>query len=82
MQRIMINNHEWEVPNEPGWEEVIKDAEAVQERILSSCTTATDCHRIIDEMRAVFFRYPVAQKYLDTESDDSNDILTSIFKWG
>ena len=78
----MINNHEWEVPNEPGWEEVIKDAEAVQERLLSSCATVAECHRIIDEMRAVFFRYPVSQKYLDTESHDSDDVLASIFKWG
>jgi hypothetical protein len=82
MQRIIINNHEWEVPDEPGWEEVIKDVEAVQDRLLSSCATVADCHRIVDEMRAVFFRYPVSKKYVDTQNDDSDDILSSIFKWG
>jgi hypothetical protein len=82
MQRIIINNHEWEVPDEPGWDEVIKDADSVQERLFSSCATVADCHRIIDEMRAVFFRHPVSKKYLDTQSDSSDDMFTSIFKWG
>jgi hypothetical protein len=82
MQRIIINNHEWEVPDEPGWEEVIKEAEAVQQRLLSSCETVADCRRIIDQMSAVFFHYPVSQKYLDTQSDNADDILASIFKWG
>jgi hypothetical protein len=81
MQRIVINNHEWEVPNEPGWEEVIKAAELVQQR-LTSCVTVPECRRIAEEMSAVFYNYPVSKKYLENHKDDADDILESIFKWG
>ncbi|CAF1267263.1 unnamed protein product [Adineta ricciae] len=33
MQRITINHHVWEVPNEPGWDEVVKDVELVQQSL-------------------------------------------------
>ncbi|CAF1558583.1 unnamed protein product [Rotaria magnacalcarata] len=82
MQRIVFNNHEWEVPNEPGWEDVIKEAEAVQHRLFNSCITAAECRRIIEELRDVFLRYPVSKKYLETYKVDGNDIMASIFKWG
>ncbi|CAF1142796.1 unnamed protein product [Rotaria sp. Silwood1] len=82
MQRIMINNHEWEVPNEPGWEEVIRDAEEVQQKYFSSCITVAECRQVVDQIRAVFARYPVSQKYLESNSNDANDIFSSIFKWG
>ncbi|CAF2744717.1 unnamed protein product [Rotaria sp. Silwood2] len=82
MQRILINNHEWEVPNEPGWEEVIREAEEVQQRHFSSCLTVAECRQVVNEMRAVFSRYPVSKKYLDTSQNDANDKFSSIFKWG
>jgi hypothetical protein len=82
MQRIEINNHVWEVPNEPGWEEVVKEIEVLQKRLLSSCKTVAECYRIIDDIRAAFFRYPVSEKYLAENSDDGDDLFTSIFKWG
>ncbi|CAF1267282.1 unnamed protein product [Adineta ricciae] len=34
MQRITINHHVWEVPNEPGWDEVVKDVELVQQSLI------------------------------------------------
>jgi len=81
MQRIVINNHEWEVPNEPGWDEVVKAAELVQQR-LTSCATASECRQIAEAMNALFYSYPVSKQYFETHKDDANDILSSIFKWG
>jgi hypothetical protein len=82
MQRIEINNHVWEVPNEPGWEEVIKEASDLQQKLLSSCLTVSDCRRIIDQMHDLFLRYPVSEKYFTANNDDADDILRNIFKWG
>lgn len=82
MQRIMINNHEWEVPNEPGWEEVIKEVELVQQRIFSSCKTAAQCRQIIEEMNSIFYRYPVSKDYFETNKHNMMGLFTSIFKWG
>ncbi len=82
MQKILINNHEWEVPNEPGWEEVIKDVELVRERIFSSCLTVAECRQIVHEIRIVFQRHPVSRKYLNYKEDDADNILRTIFKWG
>lgn len=82
MQRLIINNHEWEVPNEPGWEEVLEEAEAVRERIYRTCTTAAECRMIVDELHAVFERHPVSKKYLDSHKDEIDYVISSIFKWG
>ena len=82
MQRIVVNQHEWEVPNEPGWEEVIQDAEAAQQRLFSSCQTVAECRQIVDQMRAVFLNYPVSRKYLESHSNGADDVIASIFKWG
>ncbi len=82
MQSIIINQHEWQVPNEPGWEEVIQDAEDVQQQIFNSCQTPAECSRIVDAMRMVFLKHPVSRKYLDGHSNDADDLLASIFKWG
>ncbi len=81
MQRIVINNHVWEVPNEPGWEQVIKHAELVRQR-LHTCSTAAKCNRIVNELRAVFYHYSVSRKYLESDTSDDNNMLDSIFKWG
>jgi hypothetical protein len=81
MQRIVINNHEWEVPNEPGWEEVIQALESVQ-KALSSCSTVAECRQIVEQMSAILYSYPVSKRYFETHQDDANDILSSIFKWG
>ena len=78
MQRLKMNNHEWLVPNEPGWEEVMKDALEMQKRLFSSCTTVAECRRIMEVMQTVFMRYPVSRRYLE-ESDGG---LSTIFKWG
>ncbi|UJR09642.1 hypothetical protein I4U23_013876 [Adineta vaga] len=82
MQRIVIDNHEWEVPNEPGWEEVIEEANAARERIFRSCTTFAECRQAVDELYTIFEHHPVSKKYLETHKDEVNDILSSIFKWG
>lgn len=81
MQRIVVNNHEWEVPNEPGWIEVIKDAELAQQG-LASCVTVPDCRRVVEAIRAVFDRHPVSKKYFESNKDAAYDTLGSIFKWG
>lgn len=82
MQRIRINNHLWEVPNEPGWKEVIQEAEMIQRDIFSSCKTAAECRRVAEAMREIFLRYPVSKKYLENTSTDSEDVFSTIFKWG
>ena len=81
MQRIVINNHVWEVPNEPGWDQVLKDIELIQ-LSLDKCTTVTECHQIINELRTVFYRHSVSRKYLESNTKRGEDILASIFKWG
>jgi hypothetical protein len=81
MQRIVINNHVWEVPNEPGWDEVIRDVESVQQS-LRRCTSASECHRVINELRTVFDRHAVSRKYIAMNASKRKDLLGSIFKWG
>lgn len=81
MQRLLINNHMWEVPNEPGWNEVIEDAESIR-RLLHKCKSAAECHHIVKQLRDVFHRYSVARKYLESNSQDPDDLFRSIFKWG
>ena len=54
MRTIVINNHEWKVPNEPGWEEVIEEVQLIQQRILNSCSTVAQCGKIAVEMRRIF----------------------------
>jgi len=82
MQKILVNNHEWEVPNEPGWEEVIKDAELVRERFSSTCLTVAECRQVVHAMRIAFQRHPVSRKYLNYKDEDADNILGTIFKWG
>ena len=81
MQRLLINNHEWEVPNEPGWEEVINEVQLIH-RLLNKCTTAAECRHIISELQAVFYRHAVSRKYLESNTDDAEEVLSTIFKWG
>jgi hypothetical protein len=81
MRRIVINHHVWEVPNEPGWEEVIQEADLVHQ-LLRKCTTASQCRRIVNELRTIFYRYPVSRKYLESGASDDDDLFESIFKWG
>lgn len=82
MQRIVINNHVWEVPNEPGWEEVIQDITSIHNRLINSCSTAAECRKLLKELTAVFSSYPVSQKFLEETKSDSSDVVSSIFKWG
>lgn len=81
IQRIIFNNHAWEVPNEPGWDEVIRDVELVQYS-LRRCTSAAECHRIINQLRAVFDRHAVSRKYIAKHVGKGKDFVGSIFKWG
>lgn len=81
MQRIVYNNHVWEVPNEPGWEEVIESAAPIQ-KLLHHCTTASECHRIVNQLYEIFNRFPVSRKYLESNGNDNEDMISSIFKWG
>jgi hypothetical protein len=81
MQRFLINNHIWEVPNEPGWETVIQDAESVRQ-LLHKCKTATECLHIAKRLRNVFQRHAVSRAYLERNTNDADDLINSIFKWG
>ena len=81
LKTIVINNHEWKVPDEPGWDEVIKKVGLVQERILNSCSTVAECRKIVDEIRRIFLSYPVSKKYLEKDNN-ANNIFGSIFRWG
>ena len=82
-QRITINDHQWEVPDEQGWEDVVREASDVQEAILTNCRTTTECRMIIDAIRAVFLKHPVSKKFLDTSQHSLiDDSSSSIFKWG
>ncbi|UJR09641.1 hypothetical protein I4U23_013875 [Adineta vaga] len=82
MQRIVINNHEWEVSNEPGWEEVIEKANAVREQIFRSCKTLAECSQIVDKLHTIFERYPASKHYYETHKEEVEDMISSIFKWG
>ena len=81
MKTIMINGHQWQVPDEEGWEEVIENVDAVQKQLLT-CVTSEECQRIIQEIRDVFYRYPVSKDYLEAHQDDAYDTFSTIFKWG
>ena len=72
MRTIVINNHQWKVPNEPGWEEVIEEVQSMQQRILNSCSTVAECAKIAVEMRRIFFSYPVSKKYLEKDNNAKN----------
>ena len=80
MRTIVINNHQWKVPNEPGWEEVIEKVQSVQQRILNSCSTVAECAKIPAEMRRIFLSHPVSKKYFEKDNNPKN-IFRSIFGW-
>ncbi|CAF1369925.1 unnamed protein product [Didymodactylos carnosus] len=78
LQTIVINGHEWIVPNEPGWEEVLTEADALRELYYRNCQSNTECRGAIDLLEKVFSKYPVSAKYITDESS----IADRIFKWG
>ncbi|CAF1496664.1 unnamed protein product [Rotaria magnacalcarata] len=81
MQRIRINNHLWEVPNEFGWEEVLKEVTEIQQ-LLHDCPTAAECHRLVKYLRTIFQHYPVSRTYFESNQKNADDTIASIFKWG
>lgn len=81
LKTIVIDGHEWQVPDEEGWEEVIQNVQAVQKKLLT-CATKEECQRIVQEIRDIFNRYPVSKDYFDTINDDAYDMFSTIFKWG
>ncbi|CAF1349128.1 unnamed protein product [Adineta steineri] len=83
-QRIVIHGHEWTVPNEPGWDNVLREAEAVRRRLLSNCASSRECRLAAEKLREVFLKHPISAKYYDDSigSDFPRMEGTSIFKWG
>ena len=81
IKKIVINNHEWEVPDEPGWEEVIQDVTSLQQQLMA-CVKAEECRHIVQQIHDTFYRYPVSRNYFETNKDDADDMFTTIFKWG
>ena len=80
MRTIVINNHQWKVPNEPGWEEVIEEVQLMQQRILNACSTIPECAKIPVEMRRILLSHPVSKKYLEKDNN-AKKIIRSIFGW-
>ena len=81
MQQILVNNHLWEVPAGAGWEDVVKEAESIRQ-LLRECISPAECHQIVEGLRAIFNRHTASQQYLQTDTDDDDDLWNSIFKWG
>ena len=81
MRRIVINNHEWQIPDEPGWEEAIRMVEPIQKQ-LASCRTPEECRQITEQMSAIFSQYPVSKNSLESTESGITDIFKTIFKWG
>lgn len=79
-QIIVINDHEWEVPNEPGWDEVVQEADEVRQRLIT-CIIAAECRKVIEDMRAVFTRHKVSRDYFQSNENDPQ-MYDMIFKWG
>ena len=82
MQRIVVDGHEWEVPSEPEWEEIVKEATAAQQRVFKSCRTISECRQIVAEFTAIFNRYPEHKHFYETQKAEVDDVVSSIFKWG
>ncbi|CAF2358542.1 unnamed protein product [Rotaria sp. Silwood2] len=83
-QKIVIHGHEWTVPNEPGWEEVLREVEPIRHRLLTTCATSRECRLAAEQLRRVFLKYPVSSKYYDDSlrNDKYTYDPSSIFKWG
>ncbi|CAF1549716.1 unnamed protein product [Adineta ricciae] len=83
-QRIVIHGHEWTVPNESGWQDVLQEAESIRNRLLSNCATSRECRLAAEQIRKVFLNHPVSSKYYDDASDNDPPRYetASIFKWG
>ncbi|CAF0998457.1 unnamed protein product [Didymodactylos carnosus] len=78
LQKFVIHGHEWTVPNEPGWESVLEEADPIRRNHLRNCNSIKECRNAAELMRKVFLKYPVSKKYYD----ESDDVADTIFKWG
>ncbi|CAF0750393.1 unnamed protein product [Rotaria sordida] len=83
-QKIVIHGHEWTVPNEPGWEDVLQEVEPIRRLLLANCATSRECRLAAEKLRDIFLKYPVSSKYYDDSlrNDKNAYDLGSIFKWG
>lgn len=81
LKTILINNHEWQIPDEPGWEEAIRDVTILQQQ-LRACVKVEECGQIVQQIRDTFYRYPAPRNYFEQHKDDEDDMFTTIFKWG
>ncbi|CAF1229383.1 unnamed protein product [Adineta ricciae] len=77
MQRIVVDGHEWEVPSEPEWEEIVKEATAAQQRVFKSCRTTSECRQIVAEFSAIFDRYPKYKHFYETHKAEVNLLVSS-----
>lgn len=80
-QKILFNNHLWEVPNEPGWDTVIQDAEPVRQ-LLNQCQSTSECRRAIQKFLKIFSQHSVSRTYLESNLKSNPKFLHAIFKWG
>ncbi|CAF0776847.1 unnamed protein product [Adineta steineri] len=83
-QKIVVHGHEWTVPNEPGWKEILDEAEPIRRKYLTDCASSRECRLAAERLRDIFLKYPVSAKYYDDflDSDYRSSDIDSIFKWG
>ncbi|CAF3267558.1 unnamed protein product [Rotaria socialis] len=83
-KKIVIDGHEWTVPNEPGWEEILQVVEPMRHQLLANCATSRECRLAAEKLRKIFLQYPVSSKYYDdsTQTDNAKHNPNLIFKWG
>lgn len=60
------------------WRTALDELRTAQEELLSKCSSASECRRLFEGLRAILDRHRLSSKYLDQD----NDSYGSIFKWG
>ncbi|CAF0859935.1 unnamed protein product [Didymodactylos carnosus] len=78
LQKIIINDHEWIVPNEPGWIDVVREADALRTKHFRNCQSIEECRGVTELLREVFLKHAVSAKYFMGETN----AVDTIFKWG
>ncbi|CAM4915205.1 unnamed protein product [Rotaria socialis] len=83
-QRLLVQGHQWTVPDEPGWEDVLKEAEPVRSKFLSNCASSRECRLAVDLLRKIFLKHKVSAKYYaeSNRNEAGPSEMDSIFKWG
>lgn len=87
-QKIIVQGHEWTVPNEPGWHEgksfvvkdrfsmfsclVLEEAEPVRQDFFSNCASSRDCRLAVEKLRQIFLKHQTSRKHFQTNPSASD----------